>query len=113
MDKKTPYSSYKQSYSESASGTPRFARNNCRFKLPKGSELPIRFLKQLADKVARALHSVSMRRRHSPKDSSLGRSNPFVAPVDCHRTEAIEDCIEFINSSSSTFSRSNSVTTNS
>lgn len=113
MDKTTPYSSYKQNYSESASGRPRrFARNNCRFKLPKGSELPIRFLKHLADKVARALHLVSMRRRHSPKDSSLGRSNPFVAPVDSHRTEAIEDCIEFINSSS-TFSRSNSVTTNS
>jgi|UniRef100_A0A2N9I6H9 hypothetical protein len=107
MDKTTTYPYYRHTYSRSVSGNSGLSRN-CRLKLPKGSELP-RFLKHLADKVARALQSVTTRRRHSPKDSSLGTSKPFVAPVDSHRTEAIEDCIEFINSSSS-FSRSNSVT---
>ena len=108
MEKTSGYPYYRQNYSKRG-----FSRN-CRFKLPKGSELTIRYLKNLADKVARALQSVTTRKRQSPKDSSsLGRSNPaFVAPVDSHRTEAIEDCIEFINSSSS-FSRSNSVTANS
>ena len=108
MEKTSGYPYYRQNYSKRG-----FSRN-CRFKLPKGSELTIRYLKNLADKVARALQSVTTRKRQSPKDSSsIGRSNPaFVAPVDSHRTEAIEDCIEFINSSSS-FSRSNSVTANS
>ncbi|KAG2669984.1 hypothetical protein I3843_14G062200 [Carya illinoinensis] len=109
MDNTYPYSYYKQNYSRRVSGNSGFTRHY-RFKLPKGSKLPIKFFKDLADKVVRALRSVSMRKRHSPKDYSSVRSKPYVAPVDSHRTEAIEDCIEFINSS---FSRSNSVTTNS
>ncbi|KAJ4705345.1 putative JOSEPHIN-like protein [Melia azedarach] len=48
----------------------------------------------------------------SPAVSSSGRSKPSVIPVDSHRSEAIEDCIEFINSSSSLPRRSNSVSTN-
>ncbi|KAG7949523.1 hypothetical protein I3843_13G067100 [Carya illinoinensis] len=105
----TPYSSCKQDCSKRVSSENSGSTTHCRFKLPKGSKLPMRFLKQLAAQVVRTLHSASIRRRHSPNDSSLGRSKPFVAPVDSQRTEAIEDCIEFINSSSS-FSRSNSVT---
>ncbi|XP_022755871.1 josephin-like protein [Durio zibethinus] len=74
---------------------------------------PIRFLKHLGGKVAKGLHVVSMRIRPSPKvSSSSGRSKPFVTPVDTHRNAAIEDCIEFINSSAS-LPRSNSVSANS
>lgn len=105
MDGTNPYSSSNQNCSKSVSSENRESTPHCRFKLPKGSKLSMRFLKQLAAQVVRTLHSMSIRRRHSSKDSS---SKPFVAPVDSRRTEAIEDCIEFINSSSS-FSRSNSV----
>ncbi|KAJ0244136.1 hypothetical protein HA466_0065610 [Hirschfeldia incana] len=49
---------------------------------------------------------------HRPKFPLLfpqGRSQTSIMPIsnDSHRSEAIEDCIEFINSSSS-FTRSNS-----
>ncbi|GMN23827.1 hypothetical protein TIFTF001_000295 [Ficus carica] len=70
---------------------------------------PMRFLKHFAGHVARALCLVSGK-RPSPSGknvSSSARSKPLVAPLDSHRMEAIEDCIQFINSSS-TFSRSNS-----
>ncbi|KAG4989383.1 hypothetical protein JHK84_031941 [Glycine max] len=54
---------------------------SCKFRLPWQSEFsPIEFLKDVADKVTKAI---------------------------CLRTAAVEDCIEFIHSS---FSRSNSVT---
>uniref|UniRef100_A0A5B7BS39 Putative josephin-like protein n=1 Tax=Davidia involucrata TaxID=16924 RepID=A0A5B7BS39_DAVIN len=92
------------------STTKRFT-GNCRLRLPRRSELsPVRFLKRLGHKVVVALHLVSKRRRSSssPKVSSSGKSKPFVAPIDSHRAEAIDDCIEFINSSSS-LQRSNSV----
>lgn len=113
MDKTSPYPCYERNYSKRVSANSGFARQYCRFKLPKGPELPIRFLKHIADKIARALHSASLRRSQSAKDSSFGSSKPIVAmTVDSHRTEAIEDCIEFLNSSS-TFSRSNSVATRS
>uniref|UniRef100_A0A2C9WLT6 Josephin-like protein n=1 Tax=Manihot esculenta TaxID=3983 RepID=A0A2C9WLT6_MANES len=76
----------------------------CGFRLPKRSQLsPLNFLNSLESKVAKALRSW---RRHS----SAGRPRPLVAPIDTHRTEAISDCIEFINSSS--LPRSNSVTGN-
>ncbi|XP_057953175.1 josephin-like protein [Malania oleifera] len=84
----------------------KFFRNG-RFGLPRrrpGLFSPVRFLKHVGDKMATALRVLSFRRRPSPKVSS----KPFVAPTDSHRTEAIEDCIEFINSSS-TLQRSNSV----
>ena len=74
---------------------------------------PVRFLKHLGGKVAKGLHVLSMRIRPSPKvSSSSGRSKPFATPVDSHRNAAIEDCIEFINSSAS-LPRSNSVSANS
>lgn len=46
-------------------------------------------------------------RRCSPKVTSSEKAKPCVAPVDSHRAEAIDDCIEFINSSAS-LPRSNS-----
>ncbi|XP_017982419.1 PREDICTED: josephin-like protein [Theobroma cacao] len=87
---------------------------SCGFMLCKRSKFsPVRFLKHLGGKVAKGLHVVSMRIRPSPKvSSSSGRSKPFVTPVDSHRSAAIEDCIEFINSSAS-LPRSNSVSANS
>ncbi|XVF05367.1 hypothetical protein REPUB_Repub05bG0166000 [Reevesia pubescens] len=86
---------------------------SCGFMRCKRSEFsPVRFLKHLGGKVAKGLHVVSMRIRPSPKvSSSSGRSKPFVTPVDSHRSAAIEDCIEFINSSAS-LPRSNSVSAN-
>ncbi|MBA0821590.1 hypothetical protein Goarm_018436 [Gossypium armourianum] len=73
---------------------------------------PVRFLKHLGGKLARGLHVVSMKIRQSPKvSSSSGRSKPFVTPIDSHRIAAVEDCIEFINSSAS-LPRSNSVSAN-
>ncbi|MBA0825188.1 hypothetical protein Goarm_021792 [Gossypium armourianum] len=77
----------------------------------------VRFLKHLGRKVAKGLHLMSMRIRASshPKvaasssTSSSRRSKPFVTPVDSHRSAAIEDCIQFINSSAASLPRSNSV----
>ncbi|XWS71594.1 hypothetical protein CRYUN_Cryun03dG0151500 [Craigia yunnanensis] len=87
---------------------------SCGFLRCKRSEFsPVRFLKHLGGKVAKVLHVVYMRIRPSPKvSSSSGRSKPFVTPVDSHRNAAIEDCIEFINSSAS-LPRSNYVSANS
>ncbi|KAF8397328.1 hypothetical protein HHK36_016241 [Tetracentron sinense] len=85
------------------------------FRLPKYSGFwPVNFLRRLGAKVARALRLGSIKRRSSPKvsSSSSGRSRLIVAPHDSQRSEAIEDCIKFINSSSS-FQRSNSVSENS
>ncbi|XP_030503068.2 uncharacterized protein LOC115718429 [Cannabis sativa] len=96
--------------------------NNNRFQLPKGQSsflAPFRLLKHFAGEVARVLCMVSGTRRKSSsssssstsrKNSSSARSKPFVAPLDSHRMEAIEDCIQFINSSC-TLSRSNSTAT--
>ncbi|KAF5744527.1 josephin-like protein [Tripterygium wilfordii] len=78
----------------------------CGLRLPKRPEL--RILKGLGGKLAVALR---LRRRPSAKVSSSANAKPFVAPVDSHRAEAIEDCIEFINSTSS-LCRSNSVNAN-
>ncbi|OAY57756.1 josephin-like protein [Manihot esculenta] len=78
----------------------------CGFRLLKKSEFsPLYFLKRLESKVAKALHW--------RRPSSVGRPRPFVAPIDTHRTEAISECIEFINSSSSSsFQMSNSIAEN-
>lgn len=71
--------------------------------------LPMSLLRELADRVAGTLclGMVAVRSRPSLKDSTSRRSMPFVAPADSHREEAIEDCIEFINSCS--LSRSTSI----
>ncbi|XVF76786.1 hypothetical protein PTKIN_Ptkin13bG0294800 [Pterospermum kingtungense] len=82
------------------------------FRLVKASYSPARLLRRLGAKVARALRFVSIRRNTCRKVSSsnLPRSRSMAESIDSHRAEAIEDCIEFLNSSSS-LSRSNSVST--
>ncbi|GMJ15289.1 hypothetical protein HRI_005198100 [Hibiscus trionum] len=70
----------------------------------------VRFLKSFGLKVANGLLRIF--RPSPPKvtsSSSSRRSKPFVTPaVDSQRNAAIEDCIQFINSSAS-LPRSNSV----
>lgn len=88
----------------------------CGIRLPKRSEVsPVRFFKHLSRRMARGLCFPYFKKRHSATVSatvsSSGRSKPSVIPVDSHRSEAIEDCIEFINSSAS-LPRSNSVSAN-
>ncbi|GLU18796.1 hypothetical protein SLE2022_350780 [Rubroshorea leprosula] len=94
-------------------GRSRGVVRSCGFMVCRRSDFfPVRILKHLGGKVAEGVRLVSLKIRPSPKDSSTsGRSKPFVTPVDTHRTEAIEDCIEFINSSSS-LPRSNSRSAN-
>ncbi|CAN4115921.1 unnamed protein product [Withania somnifera] len=74
------------------------------------------FLKNIGTKVAGALNffSNSNRKRSSRKVSSsasLARSRSYAETLmhDSQRAEAIEDCIEFLNSSSSCLHRSSSV----
>ncbi|KAG4922088.1 hypothetical protein AAZX31_18G179000 [Glycine max] len=64
---------------------------------------PARFLLQLGEKVASAIRNVSVRRRSSRKVSSstLVRSRSLSDLTDSHRAETVEDCIEFLHSSSS------------
>ncbi|KAM6550703.1 hypothetical protein CsatB_000511 [Cannabis sativa] len=80
------------------------------------------FLRNLRAKVAKAIRLVSNKRRSSGKvsassSSSLSSSNNLTRcrsvsdPMDSHRVEALEDCIEFLNSSAS-LKRSNSVSSN-
>ncbi|KAF8104050.1 hypothetical protein N665_0181s0071 [Sinapis alba] len=93
---------------------------SCGLRLPRKTEATAaRLFKHLGCKFAKGLRLVVMRKkRKSPaskvsssscSSSSSGRSQPSIMPIsnDSHRSEAIEDCIEFINSSSS-FTRSNS-----
>ena len=82
----------------------------CRFRLPGRLELlPMRYIQNLGHKVAAALRLVSRRRGGDFKErSSSGRAKPLVAPVDSHRAEAIDDCIEFIKSSNSVSQKMNS-----
>lgn len=92
--------------------TRRSSRNklgrSCKFRLPWWSELsPIEFLKDIADKVTKAICLRSARKSSNRGPSCMGRSKPIGVSVDYYRTAAVEDCIEFIHSS---FSRSNSVT---
>lgn len=81
----------------------------CRFRLPGRAELvPMRYLQNLGHKFAAALRLLSRRRGGDFKDrSSSGREKPFVGPVDSHRAEAIDDCIEFIKSSNSVTQKMN------
>ncbi|KAL8509173.1 hypothetical protein ACS0TY_016384 [Phlomoides rotata] len=83
------------------------------FKLPEGSRFSVgSFFKNIGEKVAKALPPLAAagRRRCSRKVSSasLARSRSYAETLDSQRAEAIEDCIEFLNSSSS-LQRSNSV----
>ncbi|GLT27247.1 hypothetical protein SLA2020_022610 [Shorea laevis] len=86
---------------------------SCSFMVCRRSDFSlVRFLKHLGGIAAGGVRLVSLKIRPSPKVSSSSRtSKPFVTPGDTYRTEAIEDCIEFINSSSS-LPRSNSLSAN-
>ncbi|CAN0854734.1 hypothetical protein LINGRAHAP2_LOCUS5993 [Linum grandiflorum] len=65
-------------------------------------------LKDLSDKVAKAFCFKCRRTTCRVSSSSSSRSPFVVSPLDVHRKEAIKDCIDFINHSSS-LPRSNSV----
>ncbi|KAL9150517.1 hypothetical protein ABFS82_12G172900 [Erythranthe guttata] len=94
------------------------------FKLPKGSSRVVGgFLRQIGAKVAKAAMPLmsSNRRRRScstkvavSSSAALGRSRSYAAEtLDSQRAQAIEDCIQFFNSSSSSsfsLQRSDSVT---
>ncbi|KAM7260158.1 hypothetical protein ACFE04_015899 [Oxalis oulophora] len=84
--------SYMCSWNEGLAG-------NCGiFRVPKMSELcPRKFLKRFGGKVAIGFR---LKRRYSSKETPTGRSKRVVTPFDSGRNKAIEDCIEFINSSS-------------
>lgn len=85
------------------------------FRFPKDPKFsPVRFLQQLGAKVASAIRVVSMRKRSSRKvsSSSLVRTYSVSDPIDTHRAKAVEDCIEFLHSSS-TRERPSSVSENS
>ena len=77
------------------------------FKLTKEQSRlssPLKYLVQLGTKVASSIRSVSMKRRSSRKVSSsstLVRSRSVSDLTDSHRAETVEDCIEFLHSSSS------------
>ncbi|XP_027351316.1 uncharacterized protein LOC113862427 [Abrus precatorius] len=76
----------------------------CALRLPIDPKLPpVRFLMRLGTKVASAIRDVSLRRRSSRKVSSstLVRSRSLSDLTDSHRAETVEDCIEFLHSSSS------------
>lgn len=64
---------------------------------------PMRFLIRLGTKVADAIRGVSIRRKSSRKVSSsstLVKSCSISDLNDPHRAETVEDCIEFLHSSS-------------
>ncbi|KAM7271681.1 hypothetical protein ACFE04_030895 [Oxalis oulophora] len=86
-------------------------KGNFVMRLPKCSRFssPVRLLKFLQSKVAKALCCVPMRRRNMRRrrsssgkiistSTNFTRSRSLSESVD--RAEAIEDCIEFLNSSS-------------
>lgn len=100
---------YKRNSSNRVTGNKGFI-GKLRFVLPQRSGFsPFRLLNHFAEKVARVVCMVS-ERRPDREDFGSGRSkNSSVPPVDSQRVEAVEDCIKFINSSS-TLSRSNSTT---
>ncbi|CAF2096764.1 unnamed protein product [Brassica napus] len=88
---------------------------SCGLRLPRKTEVTAaKLIKHLSCKFVKGLRLVVMRKnkkKRSPplKASSTGRSQPSVISVanDTCRSEAIEDCIQFINSSTS-FTRSSS-----
>ncbi|GMN47920.1 hypothetical protein TIFTF001_017081 [Ficus carica] len=83
-------------------------------RLPKESKYysPVEFLRSLRAKFARAICLASKRRSSGKVSASnLTRCRSVSDPIDSHRAEALEDCIEFLNSSAS-LKRTNSVSSN-
>ncbi|PSS23806.1 Centromere protein like [Actinidia chinensis var. chinensis] len=80
------------------------------FRLTKNTSFStVGFLRRIGARIARAMCFVSTRRSsRKVSSSSLMRSRSCAETIDSHRAEAIEDCIEFLYSSSS-LQRSNSV----
>ncbi|KAJ8553064.1 hypothetical protein K7X08_020457 [Anisodus acutangulus] len=112
-------SNLKKQNSRSVDGTTNAARSTttCSFKMPNRSQLsPMKLFKHLGGKMAGVLKMVSPSSRRSCRkvtnSSERGAiSKSSTTPninIDSHRAEAIDDCIQFINSSSS-LPRSNSV----
>ncbi|KAL3334069.1 hypothetical protein AABB24_030703 [Solanum stoloniferum] len=88
---------------------------SCSFKMPNRSQLsPIKIFKHLGGKMAALIKMVSSSKRSCRKVTNSSEratisAKPTVAlNIDSHRAEAIDDCIQFINLSSS-LPRSNSV----
>ncbi|KAL8120103.1 hypothetical protein AgCh_017288 [Apium graveolens] len=68
-----------------------------------------KLLRRIGEKMAKVLSFVSMKRSSRKISSStLPRSRSYAEPLDTHRAAAIEDCIQFLNSSSC-LRKSNSV----
>lgn len=87
----------------------------CSFKMPNRSQLsPTKIFKHLGGKMAALVKIVSSSKRSCRKVTNSSEkttisAKPFAAlNIDSHRAEAIDDCIQFINLSSS-LPRSNSV----
>ncbi|KAG9453890.1 hypothetical protein H6P81_006794 [Aristolochia fimbriata] len=78
-------------------------------KVPKSADFPpVRFICRLRNKVSRAVRLISVH-RVTPRSCSVNQCRPLhSSQVDLHRSEAIDDCIEFFNSCGS-LQRSNSV----
>ncbi|XP_077237125.1 uncharacterized protein LOC143878769 [Tasmannia lanceolata] len=97
----TPKRSVKPYTNKRATGNRKRVAGICNFQVPRKTGFsPLRFLHRLGASVARAI-SVFTVRRVSPKAGTNSRSGSLVPLQDCHQTEAIEDCIEFLNSSCS------------
>ncbi|KAL8102223.1 hypothetical protein AgCh_026929 [Apium graveolens] len=73
------------------------------------------FLRRIADKMAKTLSLVTIKRSSrkvssSSSSSTLARSRSYAdTSLDTQRAEAVEDCIEFLNSSSCLRKKSNSI----
>ncbi|KAG9131739.1 hypothetical protein Leryth_009483 [Lithospermum erythrorhizon] len=108
-DKIMPIIVAKKSTNKKIDSNPRQrSSQSCCFRIPKRKEVSaLKFLRFLGGKMVSGIRLVSGKRSSKKDKSSSERPKSFVAPVDSHRAEAIDDCIEFINSSS-TFTRSNS-----
>ncbi|KAM3309246.1 hypothetical protein CQW23_13910 [Capsicum baccatum] len=88
---------------------------SCSFKMPNRSQLsPIKLFKQLGGKMAAVMKVMSSSKRscrkvtNSSERAAISAKPTAALNIDSHRAEAIDDCIQFINLSS-TLPRSNSV----
>lgn len=88
---------------------------SCSFKMPSRSQLsPIKLFKQLGGKMAAVMKVVSSSKRscrkvtNSSERAAISAKPTAALNIDSHRAEAIDDCIQFINLSSS-LPRTNSV----
>ncbi|KAK4351588.1 hypothetical protein RND71_030901 [Anisodus tanguticus] len=108
----------KQNSRKSVDGTTNDARctTSCSFKMPNRSQLsPIKLFKHLGGKMVAVMKRMSSSSRrscrkvtNSSERAAISANSTTIPNIDSHRAEAIDDCIQFINSSSS-LPRSNSV----